>query len=182
MDTSMGMTPLEGLVMGTRSGDLDPAIVNLIATKEGLSTHEVETLLNTQSGLLGISGLTNDMKVLEEELREHDDRRVRLAIEVFCYRARKYIGAFLASMGGADAVVFTGGIGEHSPEIRARICAGLEWAGLTWMRVKTSRPSGGRAESAPTESRLHAWVIPTNEELLIARDTVRCVLGEPHPS
>src|SRR5208283_5110045 len=131
VDTSMGMTPLEGLVMGTRSGDLDPAIVNLIASKEGLSTHEVESLLNTQSGLLGVSGLTNDMKVLEEELKEHDDRRVRLAIELFCYRARKYIGAYLACMGGADAVVFAGGIGENSPEIRGRICAGMEWAGLT---------------------------------------------------
>ncbi len=111
-----------------RSGSRDR---NLIATKEGLSTPEVESLLNTQSGLLGISGLTNDMRVLEEELKEHDDRRVRLAIEVFCYRARKYIGAFLACMGGADAVVFTGGIGENSPDIRARICDGLEWAGLT---------------------------------------------------
>jgi acetate kinase len=130
VDTSMGMTPLEGLVMGTRSGDLDPAIVSLIASKEGLSTHEVEGLLNTQSGLLGISGLTNDMQTLQQELEEHDDRRVRLAIEIFCYRARKYIGAFLAAMGGADAVVFTGGIGENSPEIRARICEGLEWAGL----------------------------------------------------
>jgi len=95
VDTSMGMTPLEGLVMGARSGDLDPSICNLIAGKEGLSLHEVETLLNTQSGLLGISGLTNDMKVLQEELKDHDDRRVRLAIEVFCYRVRKYIGAFL---------------------------------------------------------------------------------------
>src|SRR5208283_5187782 len=130
VDTSMGMTPLEGLVMGTRSGDLDPAIVSLIASKEGLSSHEVEGLLNTQSGLLGISGLTNDMQTLQQELREHDDRRVRLAIEVFCHRARKYIGAFLASMGGAEAVVFTGGIGENSPEIRARICQGMEWAGL----------------------------------------------------
>src|SRR5579862_7023176 len=119
VDTSMGMTPLEGLVMGTRSGDLDPAIVNLIATKEGMSSSEVDTLLNTQSGLLGISGLTNDMRVLLAELKEHDDRRVRLAIEVFCYRARKYIGAYLACMTGADAIVFTGGIGENSPEIRA---------------------------------------------------------------
>jgi acetate kinase len=182
VDTSMGMTPLEGLVMGTRSGDLDSAIVNLIASKEGLSTHEVEALLNTQSGLLGISGLTNDMKVLEEELREHDDRRVRLAIEVFCYRARKYIGAFLASMGGADAVVFTGGIGENSPEIRARICAGLEWAGLA-IDVSQNLQTVGREGCISTEgSRLHAWAIPTNEELLIARDTVRCILGEPHPS
>jgi acetate kinase len=181
MDTSMGMTPLEGLVMGTRSGDVDPAIVNLIATKEGLSPHEVDTLLNTQSGLLGISGLTNDMKVLQEELSEHDDRRVRLAIEVFCYRARKYIGAFLASMGGADAVVFAGGIGEHSPEIRARICAGLEWAGLSIDANQNQQTVGREGRISTAESTLHAYVIPTNEELLIARDTVRCVLGEPHP-
>jgi len=104
----MGMTPLEGLVMGTRSGDIDPAIMNIIATKEGLSTHEVETLLNTQSGLLGVSGVTNDMRVLYQELNGLDSRRVRLAIQMFCYRARKYIGAFLACMGGADAVIFTG--------------------------------------------------------------------------
>src|SRR5271169_964653 len=130
VDTSMGMTPLEGLVMGTRSGDVDPALVNLISAKEGMSPSEVETLLNTQSGLLGISGLTNDMRELQAELADHDDRRVRLAIDVFCYRARKYIGSYLAAMGGADAVVFTGGIGENSPEVRARICAGMEWAGL----------------------------------------------------
>jgi acetate kinase len=176
------MTPLEGLVMGTRSGDVDPAIVNLIATKEGLSPHEVDALLNTQSGLLGISGLTNDMKVLVEELREYDDRRVRLAIEVFCYRARRYIGAFLASMGGADAIVFAGGIGEHSPEIRARICAGLEWAGLTLDPNQNQQTVGREGCISTAESSLQAWVIPTNEELLIARDTVRCVLGEPHPS
>jgi len=118
VDTSMGMTPLEGLVMGTRSGDLDPAILNLISSKEGLSPHEVDALLNTQSGLLGISGLTNDMRVLLDEVKEHQDRRARLAIEVFCYRAKKYIGAYLAAMGGAEGIVFTGGIGENSPEIR----------------------------------------------------------------
>jgi len=146
-----------------------------------LSIHEVESLLNTQSGLLGISGLTNDMKVLEQELREHDDRRVRLAIEVFCYRARKYIGAYLASMGGADAVVFTGGIGENSAEMRGRICAGLEWVGLTIDATRNQQAVGREARISTDGSRLHAWVIPTNEELLIARDTVRCVLGEPHP-
>ncbi len=182
VDTSMGMTPLEGLVMGTRSGDLDPAIVNLIASKEGLSPHEVDSLLNTQSGLLGVSGLTNDVKVLEEELKEHDDRRVRLAIEVFCYRARKYIGAFLACMDGADAVVFAGGIGENSPAIRARICTGLEWAGLTIDENQNQLMVRREGRISTAESTLHAWVIPTNEELLIARDTVRCILGEPHPS
>ncbi len=181
VDTSMGMTPLEGLVMGTRSGDLDPAILNLMASKEGLSPHEVESVLNTQSGLLGVSGLTNDMKVLEDELKVHDDRRVRLAIEIFCYRARKYVGAFLAAMGGADAVIFTGGIGENSPGIRARICEGLAWAGLNLDQGRNEQMVAREGQISTDDSTLNAWVIPTDEELLIARDTVRCILGEPHP-
>ncbi|MGB9455439.1 MAG: acetate kinase [Bryobacteraceae bacterium] len=181
VDTSMGMTPLEGLVMGTRSGDLDPAILNLMASKEGLSPHEVESVLNTQSGLLGVSGLTNDMKVLEEELEQHDDRRVRLAIEIFCYRARKYVGAFLAAMGGADAVIFTGGIGENSSGVRARICEGLGWAGLQLDQGGNEQMVAREGQISTADSTLHAWVIPTDEELLIARDTVRCVLGEAHP-
>jgi len=182
VDTSMGMTPLEGLVMGTRSGDLDPAIVGLLTAKEGLSTHEVEALLNTQSGLLGISGLTNDMRELLLELSDHDDRRVRLAIEIFCYRARKYIGAFLASMGGADAVIFTGGIGENSPEVRARICEGLEWAGLELDEARNRETVGKEGEISREGCRLAAYAIPTDEELLIARDTVRCIQGIPHPA
>lgn len=182
VDTSMGMTPLEGLVMGTRSGDLDPAIVNFIAAKEGMSSSEVETLLNTQSGLLGISGLTNDMRVLLAELKEHDDRRVRLAIDVFCYRARKYIGAFLAAMGGADAVVFTGGIGENSPEIRSWICQGMEWAGLRVDPARNEQTVGREGLISDDGSKLLAYAIPTDEELLIARDTVRVILGKPHPS
>ena len=182
VDTSMGLTPLEGLVMGSRSGDLDPAILSLIATKEGLSPTEVEALLNTQSGLLGVSGVTNDMKVLLRELREHDDRRVRLAIEIFCYRARKYIGALLAGMGGADAVIFTGGIGENAPEIRARIADGLAWAGLELDPDRNAQTTGREGQISTADSRLQAWVIPTDEELLIARDTVRCILGEPHPA
>jgi acetate kinase len=182
VDTSMGMTPLEGLVMGTRSGDVDAALVNLIATKEGLSPHDVEMLLNTQSGLLGISGLTNDMRVLQQELKEHDDRRVRLAIEVFCYRVRKYIGAYLACMGGADAVVFTGGIGENSADIRGRICSGMEWAGLQVDKGRNEQAVGKEAQISTDDSKLKAYVIPTDEELLIARDTVRCIAGEPHPS
>ncbi|HUI56338.1 MAG TPA: acetate kinase [Bryobacteraceae bacterium] len=182
VDTSMGMTPLEGLVMGTRSGDLDPAIVSLLTAKEGLSTHEVEALLNTQSGLLGISGLTNDMRELLLELSDHDDRRVRLAIEIFCYRARKYIGAFLASMGGADAVIFTGGIGENSPEIRARICEGLQWAGLELDEGRNQETVAREAEISRDGCRLAAYAIPTDEELLIARDTVRCIQGVPHPA
>jgi acetate kinase len=182
VDTSMGMTPLEGLVMGTRSGDLDPAIVSVIARKEGMSPSEVDTLLNTQSGLLGISGLTNDMRELQAELNEHDDRRVRLAVEIFCYRARKYIGAFLAAMGGADAVVFTGGIGENSPDARARICAGMEWAGLHLDATKNQETVGREAKISSDDSKLLVYAIPTDEEVLIARDTVRVILGQPHPS
>ncbi len=182
IDTSMGMTPLEGLVMGTRSGDLDPAIVNLIATKEGMSTLEVEMLLNTQSGLLGISGLTNDMRVLQQELKEHDDRRVRLAIDVFCYRAKKYIGAYLACMNGADGIVFTGGIGENAVDIRERICEGLDWAGIRIDKAKNEKAVGSEQLISTDDSLLKVFVIPTDEELLIARDTVRCIAGEPHPS
>jgi acetate kinase len=182
IDTSMGMTPLEGLVMGTRSGDLDPAIVSVIARKEGMSASEVDTLLNTQSGLLGISGLTNDMRELQAELKEHDDRRVRLAVEVFCYRARKYIGAYLAAMGGADAVIFTGGIGANSAEVRAGICLGMEWAGLHLDAKKNQATAGGEGIISSDDSKLVVYAIPTDEELLIARDTVRVIKGVSHPS
>lgn len=177
-DTSMGLTPLEGLVMGTRSGDIDPAIVDFISAKEGLSSREVETLLNKQSGLLGISGLTNDMRELLAEESENNDRRAHLAIEVFCYRVRKYIGAFLAAVGGADAVIFTGGIGENSPEVRSRICAGLEWMGLELDKDKNSLAQNGfEGIISKAGGRFTAFVIPTDEELLIARDTLRCVKG-----
>jgi acetate kinase len=180
IDTSMGLTPLEGLVMGTRSGDLDPAIVDFIATKEGLSTGEVESLLNKQSGLLGISGLTSDMRELLDEAREQNDRRALLAIEIFCYRARKYIGAYLAAMNGADAIVFAGGIGENSWEVRARICDGLQWAGLELDEERNRAQTGGCEGLISREgSHLAAYVIPTDEELLIARDTARCVLEAP---
>ncbi len=178
VDTSMGFTPLEGLVMGTRSGDLDPAILDYVAGKEGLSLAEVEGLLNKQSGLLGVSGLTNDMRELLAEAREHDDRRARLAIDLFCYRARKYIGAYLAAMNGADAIVFSGGIGEHAADVRARICEGLGWLGITLDADANAGATGGREVrvSAP-DSRVAVWVIPTDEELLIARDTVRVIEG-----
>jgi acetate kinase len=182
VDTSMGMTPLEGLVMGTRSGDIDPAIVSIMAAKEGLSAHDVEVLLNTQSGLLGISGLTNDMRVLQREAKDHQDRRARLAIKMFCYRVRKYVGAFLACMGGADAIVFTGGIGENQPEIREQICSGLEWAGLRLDHNRNQQSGAFEGRISANDSGLHAFVIPTDEELLIARDTVRCVMEERHVS
>ena len=183
IDTSMGFTPLEGLAMGTRSGDLDPAILDYVAAKEGLSLPEMEGLLNKQSGLLGVSGLTNDMRELLAEEAEHDDRRARLAIDIFCYRVRKYIGAYLAAMNGVDAIVFAGGIGENSSAVRARICDDLTWLGVSLDGEKNgSTVSGREGRIDAGASRVEVWVIPTDEELLIARDTVRVVLGIEHPS
>ena len=178
VDTSMGFTPLEGLLMGTRSGDVDPSVLEFLAGKEGASLHEITTILNRQSGLIGVSGVTADMRDLLAEEAEHQDRRAHLAIEMFCRRARKYVGAYLAAMGGADAVVFTGGIGENAPDVRARICAGLEWMGLEIDPQRNAALVGGRTGPLTREGcRLAAWVIPTDEELLIARDTVRVVQG-----
>ncbi len=180
IDTSMGFTPLEGLVMGTRGGDMDPSIIEFIRNKEGMSVREIDTMFNKQSGLLGISGLTNDMRELLAEEKEKDDRRAKLAIDIFCTRARKYIGAYIAEMGGADAIIFSGGIGENSPIIRSRICKGLEWLGLMIDKEKNnSTHSGKEGEISTPESRLKAFAIPTNEELLIARDTVRVVKNAP---
>jgi acetate kinase len=184
IDTSMGLTPLEGLVMGTRSGDLDAAILEFVGAKEGMSAHEVEMMLNKQSGLLGISGLTNDMRELIAEAEESGDRRARLAIEIFCYRARKYIGAYLAAMNGADAVIFTGGIGENSAKIRRMICEELHWLGVELDAEKNESPTGEQGGIISRDnSRLAVYVIPTNEELLIARDTVRLIRsGGKNPS
>jgi acetate kinase len=181
IDTSMGFTPLEGLVMGTRSGDVDPAILDFVGGKEGMSPHEVDAMLNKQSGLLGISGLTGDMRELLAEEADTGDRRARLAVDVFCYRVKKYLGAYLAAMNGADAVVFAGGIGEHAPAVRSRICSGLDWLGITIDETRNAALIGddanreGRIDAS--SSRVAVWVIPTDEELLIARDTWRVVTG-----
>ena len=177
VDTSMGFTPLEGLVMGTRSGDLDPAILDFVSAKEGLSLHEVDSMLNKQSGLLGLSGLTADMRELLAEEAEHGDRRARLAVDLFCYRVKKYLGAYLAAMNGADAIVFAGGIGENSAEVRARICVGLEWLGISLDPERNAATLGTEGRIDRDGSRTELWVIPTDEELLIARDTWRVVTG-----
>jgi acetate kinase len=182
VDTSMGFTPLEGLVMGTRSGDLDPAILDFVAAKDGMTSHEVDAMLNKQSGLLGISGLTGDMRELLDEEAENGDRRARLAIDVFCYRVKKYLGAYMAAMNGADAVVFAGGIGERSPAVRARICANLDWLGITVDAARNAALTGGEGRIDAASSRVALWVIPTDEELLIARDTWRVVTGNPLPN
>ena len=180
INTSMGLTPLEGLVMGTRGGNIDPSILEFLHHKEGFSLDQLDALLNKQSGLLGISGLTNDMRDLLEEERLHQDRRARLAIEIFCERVKFYIGAYLAQMNGADAIVFTGGIGENSHEVRERICRDLDVFGIALDKKKNKATVGRKEGNIATEkSRVQLWVIPTNEELLIARDTVRCVRDAP---
>jgi acetate kinase len=174
VDTSMGFTPLEGLVMGTRSGDVDPSVVLLGMAHEGLNAAQAEALLNKQSGLYGLSGLTSDMRTLLAESAAGNER-ARLAVEVFCYRIKHYIGRYLAVLGGADAVVFTGGIGENSPEVRARACAGLERLGIALDPEANAAAAGVERRVSAPESRTAVWAIPTDEELLIARDTVRAI-------
>src|SRR5262245_8954157 len=173
VDTSMGFTPLEGLVMGTRSGDLDPALIGQLVQREHASVDEVERWLNERSGLAGISGGTRDMRDLIE--RSASDTRARLAVEMFCYRAKKYLGAYLAALGGVRAVVFTGGIGEHSPDVRAKICESMSWCGLTLDPELNDRARG--RESLISAGPIQVWVIPTNEELVIARETARLATG-----
>lgn len=174
VDTSMGFTPLEGLIMGTRSGDLDPWVPLFLQKAEGLSIEEVDVLLNRRSGLLGLSGTSNDMRDLLEASKG-GDRASDLAVRAFCYRARKYVGAYLAVLGGADAVLFGGGIGEHLPEIRERICEGLEWAGLKIDTQLNVRAVGVEASIGSAESTLDAYVIPVQEGAVIARDTYDCL-------
>ena len=181
IDTSMGFTPLEGLLMGTRAGDVDVSILEYLFHKEGLTYSEFDTMLNKRSGLLGISGLTHDMRELLEEEAENQDRRATLAIDIFCKRVRKYIGAYFVEMSGkAEAIVFTGGIGENSSVIRERICTGLDSIGLTIDKKKNNSLSAGKSGIISTKkSSLKAYVFPTNEELLIARDTVRVLEDAP---
>ena len=171
IDTSMGFTPLEGLVMGTRSGDIDPALVDYLAQKEGVSAGEIESWLNKRSGLLGLSGLSHDMRELTAAYESNP--RARLAIDVFCHRARKYLGAYLAVLGGAAAVVFSGGIGENSPLIREKICAGMEWCGLKLdIRLNATAAANDWRISAE-DAKITAYVVHTDEEGIIAHETAR---------
>ena len=169
MDTSMGFTPLEGLVMGSRSGDLDPALVSYLARKENVGADEVERWLNQRSGLRGVSGLSNDMRELMAAYERNP--RARLAVEVFCYRARKYLGAYLAVLGGADGVVFSGGIGENTPAVRERICENMEGCGLILDKDKNAAAIGTEAAISPASARVQIYVIPSDEESIIARAT-----------
>ncbi|MCG8372979.1 MAG: acetate/propionate family kinase, partial [Balneolales bacterium] len=173
-DTSMGFTPLEGLVMGTRSGDIDPSILFYLIEKEELSLANVHALLNKHSGLLGLSGYAADMRDLLEEA-ENGDRRCREAIDVFCYRAKKYIGSYIAAMNGVDAIIFTGGIGENAPQIRNKVLEGMEYAGIELDQHLNVEPKNHLINTSNSE--VDVCVIPTNEELVIAIDAAKIALA-----
>jgi len=177
IDTSMGFTPLEGLIMGSRSGDVDAGAILHLITHEHEDPALLVQVLNSASGLKGISGISNDMRDLQRKAGEGSDR-AELAIDTFCYRVRKYIGMYLAAMDGADVLIFTAGIGENAAAIRARICEGLGSLGIAV--DPAANASDSRDARAIGSSKIPVWVVPTDEELLIARDTLRCILKIPH--
>ncbi len=172
VDISMGFTPLEGLVMGTRSGDVDPGLVLYLIRTGGMTANEVDSLLNRESGLRGLSGLSADVRDLEQAALDGNEQ-AELALEVFAYRARKYIGAYAAALGGLNAVAFTGGIGEHSASMRSRICQGLAFLGLRLEEARNKTANGHTAMQISAKgSSVETWVIPTDEEQEIALSTV----------
>ncbi|MCE5315563.1 MAG: acetate kinase [Armatimonadota bacterium] len=176
MDTSMGVTPAEGLMMGTRSGDIDPAILPYLGKKLGATAEDLDDLINKKSGLLGVSGVSSDMRDVENAANE-GNKRAKLALEIFVYRIRKYIGAYIAAMGGLDAIVFTGGIGENSTTIRARVCEDMEFLGIKIDPDKNNTLKG-QADISKNGSKVRILLIPTNEERVIARETVQVVAGD----
>jgi len=179
VDTSMGLTPLEGLVMATRSGDIDPAIPGFLAAHEGLSTAAVEQVLNTKSGLLGVSGISSDMREIEAAAAR-GDHNAALAIEIFYYHARKYIGAYLAVLGRADAIIFGAGIGEHSDSARQRICSNLQAFGILLDSERNRAANGREGRISAPDSKVEVWVIPLDEELQMARAAVRLLQNTLH--
>lgn len=174
IDTSMGLTPLEGLPMGSRCGSIDPAIVTCLMEKKNLSPEEMSIYMNKKSGVLGVSGISSDFRDLEAAAEEGNER-AKLALDMFSYSVKKYIGAYAAAMGGLDYIVFTAGIGENTPLIREHACKGLEYLGVKIDRKKNDKITSGcgvEGEISAKDSRVGIYVIPTNEELMIARDTV----------
>ncbi|SFF06138.1 acetate kinase [Paenibacillus catalpae] len=176
-DTSMGMTPLEGLMMGTRSGDLDPAIVPYVMNKEDLTLSEVNSMLNKHSGMLAISGISSDMREIVEAMGE-GDANAKLAFDMYTYRVRKYIGAYAAAMNGVDVILFTAGVGENSNVLRKAVCEGISFLGVELDEERNNIRSKEVREISTDASRVKVLVVPTNEELLIARDTYAIVKGE----
>lgn len=173
MDTSMGLTPLEGLVMGTRSGDIDPAVIEFIMDKKGMDIHEATNYLNKKGGVLGVSGVSSDFRDLIAAMEAGNDR-ARLAVEMFAYRVKKYIGAYAAALGGLDCVAFTGGIGEHTEIVRELVMKGLDFLGIDFdFELNNNVPRGEICELSKPNSKVKVYIIPTNEELVIARETLR---------
>lgn len=170
VDTSMGFTPLEGLVMGTRCGDIDPQIIPFIMAKENLSLDEVNSILNKKSGVLGISGVSSDFRDIEDAANNGNER-AQLALDIYHSSVKKYIAAYAAVLGGVDAIIFTAGLGENGPESRAEICKGLEFMGATIDTAK-NKTRGKEAIVSADDSKVKIMVVPTNEELMIARDTI----------
>lgn len=173
VDTTMGMTPAEGLVMGTRGGDVDPAILVFLAKELHAKAEEIDDIINKKSGLLGVTGVSSDMRDVQTSARE-GNKRAELAIRIFCYRIKKYIGAYSAAMGGLDAVVLTGGIGENDGDIRRRVCEGMSFLGMELDEQKNS-DLRGPADISKQGSRVRILLVPTNEELMIARETAEVV-------
>jgi len=177
VDTTMGLTPLEGLVMGTRSGDIDPAIIFFLARANDYTLDDIDKMLNKQSGLLGLSGVSNDMRELIEAAPTND--HAQLALDVFAYRIRKYIGAYLAALGKAHAIILTGGVGENAFPVRKMILEGLEGLGIKLDQAANDGMRGAEADISTPDSPIRILVVPTNEELMIARDTL-AVAGTAH--
>ncbi len=177
VDTSMGFTPLEGLPMGTRSGSIDPAILSYLMEKQGITCDEVNKVLNRDSGMLGLSGLSSDFRDLHKAAAE-GNKRAQMALDVFNYEVKKYIGAYAAAMGGVDCIVFTAGIGENTPRVRAESCSGLEFMGIKIDHERNEHVLGKldrEGEISSDDSKVKVLVIPTNEELMIARETLELV-------
>lgn len=174
MDTSMGLTPLEGLMMGTRCGDIDPAIVPWLMKHENLTADEIDTIMNKKSGLLGVSGTTSDMREIQAA-RDNGDKRAALAQDMYFYRVRKYIGSYAAAMGGVDVILFTGGVGENKQNCREVALEGLEFMGVKLDKKKNMEIQGEEAIISAPDSKVTVCVIPTDEELMIATDTMELV-------
>ena len=168
IDTSMGLTPLEGLVMGTRSGDMDPAVVLFLQKIEKLSIDEVDTILNKKSGLLGISGTSNDVRDILSSM-EQGDERAKIAFEMMTYRIKKYIGSYVAALNGVDAIVFTAGVGERGIAVRKNIVESLGWLGVE-LDATENQKGGQEVRISSAHSQTQVWVVPTNEEYMIAKD------------
>jgi acetate kinase len=175
IDTSMGFTPVEGLIMGTRTGDLDVGVVNYIMDKEELGLNSLNTVFNKQSGMLGITGVSSDMREIEHAAKNEHNERAQLALNMYYYRIRKYIGAYTAALGGVDIIIFAGGIGENGSDIRANICKNLEFFGIQIDENINAKIHGEQKIISTPDSKVTVMVVPTNEELVIAEDTLRIV-------